>query len=67
MGLGCGTPTIFMPTADTRTAQGKTITPAFMGLGLVLYGSWSYLGKKYPNPDFPIYLLIHALTEICVL
>ena len=32
-GLGCGTPTSFMPAAAARTAQGTTITPAFMGWG----------------------------------
>ena len=37
--LGCGTPTSFMPVADTdaaRTAQGTTIIPDFVGCVKVL-------------------------------
>ena len=33
MGLGCGTPTNFMPADVAQTAQRVTITPAFMGWG----------------------------------
>ena len=32
-GLECGTSTSFKPPTATRTAQGMTITPAFMGWG----------------------------------
>ena len=46
MGLGCETPTSFMPAA-ARTAQVTTITPAFMGWGYKVTNMSKFSEKWY--------------------